>query len=142
MRQFRTSLPFVLLLTCQSFKCLSANSVNAGAFTRLEQLPSPRISASTEAYPGGKQDAGNLIDRDLATEYSSNGKGINTIVEFDFGEPKRIAAFRHVDRNDPATVASSELLFFDGKTNLLATVPVTHVNQRAGVTFLVLPSAV
>ena len=53
------------------------------------------------------------LDGKTQTEYSSNAKGTNTFIEFDFGAPTSVAAFRHVDRNDPATIASSELTFLD-----------------------------
>ena len=55
----------------------------------------------------------NIIDGKAQTEYSSNAKGTDTFIEFDFGAPASVAAFRHVDRNDPATIASSELTFLD-----------------------------
>jgi hypothetical protein len=119
--------------------CLKAQT---SGFTRLEQLPAPRIVASAEAYPGGRHEAANLIDGNLRTEYSSNGKGTNTFIEFDFGAPTQFTAFRHVDRNDPATITSSELTFLDETGKIVATLAVTHVNQRRGVTFFTLPSAI
>ncbi|HEY5481741.1 MAG TPA: discoidin domain-containing protein, partial [Verrucomicrobiae bacterium] len=111
-------------------------------FTRLKQLPAPKIVASTEAYPGGNHNVGNIIDGKAQTEYSSNSKGTNTFIEFDLGAPTSVAAFRHVDRNDPATIASSELRFLDGSGSVVSTAPVKHVNQRGGVTFLTLPAPV
>ena len=111
-------------------------------FTRLEQVPAPKIIASAEAYPGGNHDVGNIIDGKPRTEYSSNGKGTDTFIEFDLGAPTRVAAFRHIDRNDPATIASSELTFLDDSGKVVSTVPVKHVNRRGGVTFLTLPSPV
>jgi hypothetical protein len=111
-------------------------------FTRLKQLPAPKIVASTEAYPGGNHNVGNIIDGKVQTEYSSNSKGTNTFIEFDLGAPTSVAAFRHVDRNDPATIASSELRFLDGSGSVVSTAPVKHVNQRGGVTFLTLPAPV
>src|ERR1035441_9941966 len=112
------------------------------SYTRLEQLPAPKIVASAEAYPGGNHKVGNIIDGKPRTEYSSNAKGTNTFIEFDFGAPISVAAFRHVDRNDPATIASSELTFLDDSGTVVSTVLVKHVNQRGGVTFLALPSPV
>ncbi len=105
-------------------------------FTRLEPLQSPQVTRSAEAYPGGNHNVTNLTDSDPSTEYSSNNKGTNTIVEFDFGSAKAISAFRHVDRNDPATIAASELIFTDAAGNVVATKAIRHVNQRAGVTFV------
>jgi len=114
----------------------------ADRFTRLEPLPAPGIVASSEAYPGGHHNADNLTDGKVQTEYSSNSKGTNTFLEFDFGAPTALAAFRHVDRNDPATITSSELTFLDAAGAVVGTMPVKHSNQRGGVTTLTLPSPV
>jgi alpha-mannosidase len=111
-------------------------------FTPLTPLPAPRVAASATAYPGGSYEAAQLIDGNTKTEYSSDGKGTDTFVEFEFDAPTRIGAFRHVDRNDPATIAASELIFSDASGGAVATVPVTHVNQRGGETFFMLPSPV
>jgi len=111
-------------------------------FTRLEPLAAPKVVGSAEAYPGGRYQARNLVDGNTRTEYSSNAKGTETFVEFDFGRSVRIAAFRHTDRNDPATVAASELVFLDAAGRTITNYPVRHVNRRAGVTFCVLPAAV
>jgi hypothetical protein len=111
-------------------------------FTRLEPVPAPKIVASAEAYPGGAHNVSNISDGNVQTEYSSNAKGTNTFIEFDFGAPVNVAAFRHVDRNDPATIASSELAFLDDSGAVVGRVPVKHVNQRGGVTLLALPSPV
>ncbi len=113
-----------------------------GSYTRLTQIPKPKIVASAEAYPGGHYDARNITDGKAQTEYSSNGKGTNTYLEFDFGAPVSVAAFRHADRNDPATIAASELVFMDSAGAVVGTVPVKQVNQRGGVTLLTLPSPV
>jgi len=125
-----------LLASCARPVC------QAAGYTRLEQLPPPKILAASDAYPGGQHEAYNLLDGNPASDYSSNGKGTNTFVEFDFGKPVQILGFRHVDRNDPATVARSELTFTDEAGKVLSTWPVHHVNRRAGVSFLSLPSPV
>ena len=111
-------------------------------FTRLDRLPGPKIVASAEAYPGGAHNVGNILEGKFRREYSSNGKGTDTFIEFDFGAPTAVAAFRHVDRNDPATIAASQLTFLDESGAVVGTVPVKHVNTRAGVTCLVFPSPV
>jgi hypothetical protein len=111
-------------------------------FTLLTPLPVPRIVASAKAYPGGSHEASHLLDGNAKTEYSSEGKGAGTFVEFEFTAPARIGAFQHVDRNDPATIAGSELTFTDAGGSVVATVPVKHVNQRRGETFFVLPAPV
>ncbi len=114
----------------------------AAPFTRLQQLPAPRIVASAEAYSGGRHKVENLVDGNARSEYASSSKGTNTFVAFDFGSPKQILAFQHTDRNDPATVAGSELIFMGSDGQTVSTIPVTHVNRRAAVTFLLLPSPV
>jgi hypothetical protein len=142
----RFCLPAVLLISLVlSFwipgSCQGQNTAVSG-FTRLEQLAPPKITASAEAYPGGKYEPTNLVDGALMTEYSSNGKGTNTFLEFDFGRPVKIVAFQHIDRNDPATVAASLLSFADENGKPIASVDINHVNQRGGITFKTLPSPV
>lgn len=110
-------------------------------FTPLTPLPSPRIVSCSPAYPGGRHGAAQLLDGLVQTEYAADGQGTNTFVEFEFATPARVGAFRHVDRNDPATVAASELVFTD-PGGRVQTVALTHVNQRAGETFIVLPAPV
>ena len=110
-------------------------------FTRLEPLAAHVVSSS-EPYPGGRYDPTNLLDGILATEYSSNGKGTNTYVEVDFGAPESVAVVRHIDRNDPATVAGSVLTFLTASNQVLATFSITNVNRRGGETLFTLPSPV
>ena len=115
------SLPILVvtgLVALFGFDCAGEPGLPNG-FTRLEQVPAPKIVASAEAYPGGNHNVGNIIDGKPRTEYSSNTKGTNTFIEFDFGAPINVAAFRHVDRNDPATIASSELTFLDGSGSVV-----------------------
>jgi alpha-mannosidase len=109
-------------------------------FTRLDPLPAPKIVASAKAFPGGNHGVRNIIDGKPRTEYSSDAKGTNTFIEFDFGAPTAVAAFRHVDRNDPATIAASKLMFLDESGAAVGTMPVKHVNKRAGVTCFILPA--
>jgi hypothetical protein len=111
-------------------------------FARLVRLPHPRITGSAAAYPGGGCNATNILDGIARSEYASHAKGTNTFIDFDFGQPTLVAGLRHIDRNDPATVVASELVFMDATDRVLAAVPVTHVNQRSGVTFIALPSPV
>src|ERR1035437_8255998 len=129
------------LVALCGFDCAGEPGVPS-SYTRLEQVRAPKIVASAEAYPGGNHKVGNIIDSKPRTEYSSNNKGTNTFIEFDFGAPINVAAFRHVDRNAPATISSSELTFLDGCGSVVSKVPVKHVNQRGGVTVLTLPAPV
>ena len=121
---------------------LAGASARAAQFTPLIPLPAPQIASSAEAYPGGSYDASRLLDGDTKTEYASDGQGAETFVEFRFPEPTRVAAFRHVDRNDPATVAASELVFLDDQGTVLTSAPVTHANRPAAQTVVVLPAPV
>lgn len=104
-------------------------------YQRLEIIRAKIVSAA-EPYPGGRHNATNLVDDDSKTEYSSNGAGTNTFVEFDFGKPTKILAFQHVDRNDPATIAKSELTLLDENGAEVKSVDVAHPNRRAAETFL------
>ncbi|HOH52460.1 MAG TPA: hypothetical protein PLI98_17155, partial [Candidatus Hydrogenedentes bacterium] len=104
--------------------------------------PEPEITASAPAYPGGSHGAGRLLDGDPKTEYAADGAAGELFVEFRFAEPARVAAFRHVDRNDPATIAASELVFMNDKGKTVATVPVTHANERGARTVVSLPEPV
>ncbi|MGQ9592009.1 MAG: hypothetical protein ACUVYA_17140, partial [Planctomycetota bacterium] len=113
-----------------------------GGFTRLVPLPAPKVVRCADEYPGGSYRAAHLVDGSARTEYSSNGKGLETFVEFAFEGPVRLAAFRHVDRNDPATVAASELALLDAEGQTVATVPVAHTGERSGVAIRVLPAPV
>ena len=138
-------LTWLVGLTAGIGSYLSACGAEAGSgpanFTRLVLLPAPKIIASAEAYPG-QYAPGNLVDENKRSEYASNGKGTNTFVEVEFAEPTRLTAFRHVDRNDPATVASSDLVFMDPDGKVISNLAVNHVNERGGVTFFVFPTPV
>jgi hypothetical protein len=109
-------------------------------FTPLKPLPAPRVVNSAQPYPGGSYDVRRTLDGDRRTEYASNGNGTNTFVEVQFPGQVRIGAFRHVDRNDPAIVGQSELVFSDADGRVTGTVSVPHANRRAGETFFVLPT--
>lgn len=120
---------------------LLAQNTGPAHFTLLAQLPAPKLIDNSAAYPG-PYGAGNLLDENRASEYASNGKGTNTFIEVEFSGPTRLAAFRHVDRNDPATVAESELTFMDEAGNVIRSLAVKHVNERGGVTFFAFPDPV
>ncbi len=109
-------------------------------FTRLELKPG-RIVAATDAYPGGRYEATNLVDGDPRSEYSSQGQGIETRIDFDLGQPLPIAGLRHVDRADPATVAKSRLTFSNTPDfgQVLGTVELEHANTRSGLTCRTFP---
>ena len=132
-----------LLLATAILGCWTGLPLNTVAgFTPLLPAPAPRIVSNAVAYPGGHYEATNLLDGNVESEYSSDGQGTKTFVDFEFLQPVKIGAFRHLDRNDPATVAASELTFFDAQGNAAPPVPVQHVNTRGGETFFALPAPV
>lgn len=112
------------------------------AFTLVTPLPPPKIVEASTTYLVGAFDATNITDGNIRSEYSSDGKEKNTFIEFDFGDIVTVAAFRHVDRNDPATIASSKLVFSDNQGKTVATSEVTHANKPGGITHHVLASPV
>jgi hypothetical protein len=105
-------------------------------------LRNPTIVAHSPAFPGGRYEAVNLLDGCVRTEYSSAGRGIGTFVDFDFGAPVTIAGFKHVDRNDPATVAVAKLVFSadPGFKSPIAAVAIVHANARGATTIASFPS--
>jgi hypothetical protein len=124
-----------LVLASTSFGIQIFAQTATPSFTPLVRLPAPKVVASADAYPGQYQ-AANLLDADPRTEYASNGKGTNTFVEVEFSQPEALSGFQHIERNDPATVAASELVFLDGASNVVSRIPVTHVNERRGASFV------
>ncbi len=136
---------FVALIAVLALPTYASSAVRADfpkSFTRLKLVTSPRIFASAEAFPGGKHSASNLVDANNATEYASNSKGTNTFVEFDFGTTRSIAAFWYLDRNDPALVSASKLIFEDEEGKPSAVFAVVHAAQRSGLTVFTLPRPV
>lgn len=120
---------------------LLGRSASAVQFTALTPVMTVTIVSNSPAFSKAFAVA-HLLDGNPKTEYASRNRGTNTMVEFDFGQPTRILAFRHVDRNDMATVAASTLEFYDANGKLIASESVKHVNEAGGITFFVLPSAV
>src|SRR5258708_11699775 len=94
--RLRRSATLATLFTLACYHAAAEPRPSPAGYTRLEPLPAPKIVASAEPYPGN-YDPGNLLDGNSHSEYSSNGKGTNTFVEFDFRTPTRVAAFRHLD---------------------------------------------
>ncbi|HWD91386.1 MAG TPA: glycoside hydrolase family 38 C-terminal domain-containing protein [Verrucomicrobiae bacterium] len=114
----------------------------AAAFTPMVPVPVVKILNLPPGIPGGNFGMTNFFDGKLKSEYASQDEGTNTVVEVEFANPTRITALRHVDRNDGATVAISELELFDAQGERLADVSVTHVNKRSGETLFFLPNPV
>ncbi|MHB8969137.1 MAG: glycoside hydrolase family 38 N-terminal domain-containing protein [Pirellulaceae bacterium] len=106
------------------------------AFTPLAMLPGPQIVQKSEEYPSSVFVAGRILDNAVDTEYASNGKGTDTFIVFDFGQPVAIAGFQHIDRQDVATIDAAELTFADQPDfqQVLASETIDHVNTPGGTT--------
>lgn len=115
--------------------------LRAAEFTPLVPITTVRIVSGSSAYAKAFS-AAHLLDGNLKTEYASKNEGTNTAVVFDFGRPMRVIAFRHVDRNDLATVAASVLEFYGADGRLVSAVTVKHVDEPGGTTLFVFPSAI
>ncbi|HWQ93031.1 MAG TPA: hypothetical protein VN673_15245, partial [Clostridia bacterium] len=129
--------PALLLAAWMAQPCLAAEQ-----FTPLVPLPMPVVLKDSSVDPGGNFALTHFIDGKVKTEFASRDEGTNTMVHLDFGQPTRFAAMRHIDRNDGATIAQSELEFFDGAGQKVATIPVRHANRRSGETLLIFPQPV
>jgi hypothetical protein len=104
-------------------------------------LPHPQATAKSEVSGGGLALA-NFFDGNPRTEFASHDAGTNTVVDLDFTKPTLITAIRHIDRNDPATVAASEMEFYDANGQKVSSVQITHANKRSGETVFMLPAPV
>ena len=132
----------LLALSLSLAQAASEAASGPTAYTRLLPLPPPVVVSCATPYAGGAYEATNLVDGRISTEYSSAGLGTNTFVDFAFGRPVKIAAFRHRDRNDPATISASLLMFLDEADAVRGRQAVEHVNQKGGITFATLPAPV
>ncbi len=90
---------------------LTVAAAQGTEFTPILPLDPPAIIGSSEAFPGSGFVPAHLLDGNLQTEYAAASQGVGTHVDFDFGKPVAVAAFKHVDRNDAATVQSARLIF-------------------------------
>lgn len=104
------------------------------SYTPLTVLAAPRIMACAEEYPGFAVER--LVDDLEETEYASMGKGLDTFVDFDFGQPVAVRGFQHTDRRDVATVARAELVFSNDPDfgDVLARETIVHVNASGATT--------
>jgi alpha-mannosidase len=142
----KSSLPFIRFALTWALRGLLSILLLGGwafaaEFTPLVPLATEHIVTNSPPFAKAFA-AARLVDGNVKTEYASRNQGTNTMVEFDFGQPTRILAFRHVDRNDLATVAESRLAFYEADGRFISAVPVKHKNEAGGTTFLVLPSPV
>ena len=112
-------------------ECIFYNYIDVNA------MPDPNITASYTAYSGAYS-VNNIMDENSVTEYASLNGGTSTYIDFDFGSAERICGFKHVERDDSATVAESELQFSNTAdfSTIIKTVTVTHhLGEPASTTF-------
>ena len=110
------------------------------SFTRLAPLQ-VKVLAAAPAFPGGGYSAENVLKPASPTghraEYASHGQGAKTFIDFDLGGPVKVAAFRHIQRRTPDTIAEAELIFSDAAdfSSSLARVKVAHVDEPGATSF-------
>ncbi len=133
-----------LLRLILGISLLQAPAILAQPFTKLSEGPNPKIVAHAEEFPGGYS-VQNMLQKPWKhsqnQEYASHSKGVQTFIDFDFGQPVRIAAFRHMQRSTPDIIATAKLIFSDDKEfkEVLKTVDVKHVEKPNGLTFAAFP---
>ena len=60
------------------------------------ELPNPTVIDNATPFPGYGIE--NVLDGNLLTDYASQGQGVNTFIDFDFGEPVTIGQVLFTDR--------------------------------------------
>ena len=131
----RTMMFAIVLLTAAALPARGTD------LTPILPLDPPAVIGSSTVFPGGGWEPANLLDGNLQTEFAVAGQGVGTHVDFDFRKPVVVAGFKHVDRNDPATVRSARLIFSRHADfrEPIASVPVQHADKRSGVTLAAFP---
>ena len=135
---------FLPALVALAFARAGALAADTHSFTPLQPLPAPRIIAAAEAF-SGSYSADNLLQPPSPgrrrAEYASRGAGTRTFVDFDFGQPVSMAAFRHVQRRTSDSVAEAKLVFSDTAdfATARATVKIKHVDEPGAATFAAFP---
>ena len=117
-----------------------STGAEAAGYTRL--VPTrPRVLAAAPAFPGGGYNADNVLKPPAPSgyraEYASHGLGAQTFIDFDLGDSVRVAAFRHIQRRTPDTIAEADLVLSDVAdfSHELARVKVKHVDEPGATTF-------
>jgi hypothetical protein len=136
----RVSGPAVILALAWAIAGARLLGAEGGRFTRLAATATPKILAAAEAFSGSYA-AENVLKAPTSqgpnAEYASRGLATKTFIDFDFGRKISVAAFRHVQRTTPDTVAEAKLLFSDTADfhTVLATVNVKHTAEPGATTF-------
>ena len=133
-----TRLYVSIAITTLSLHLCSA-SETPPTYTRLAPV-APKIIAAAPAFPGGSWEAENILKvtgPGATRAYASRHLGAKTFIDFDFGSPQPLAAFRHVQRTTHDTIAEADLLFSDKPdfSHVIAKVKVAHVDKPSATTF-------
>ena len=138
----------ILVCACLSATLAGVQVCSTGAesssFTRLVPTK-PSILAAATAFPGGSYNAENVLKPPAPNghraDYASHGLGAKTFIDFDLGRAEPVAAFRHIQRQTIDTIAEAELVFSDAADfqNVLAKVPIRHVDEVGATTFAAFP---
>ena len=138
MKRLAPLCPCLLALVIAPGAC--SEGAEASGYTRLVPA-SAKIVAAAAAFPGGGYNADNLLKpvapSGYRAEYASHGLGAKTFVDFDLGAPVRLAAFRHLQRRGPDTIAEANLVFSAAAdfSQVLTTVKIKHVDEPGAATF-------
>ena len=117
-----------------------AAAAEMARFTPLSQLAAPKILAAAQAF-NDQYSAENILKPPTPaghrSDYASRGLGEGTYIDFDFGQPVRLAAFWHLQRRTPDTIAEANLIFSETPDfkQSVATVKVRHVDEPGATTF-------
>lgn len=131
-----------LILAASGFHVGWADESQA-TFTRLAPVQ-PTVIAAAEAFPGGGYEAENILllsGPGFHRAYASNHLAEKTFIDFDLGSEVPVAAFRHVQRRTPDTIAEANLIFSDKAdfSHVIETVKVIHVDEPGATTFAAFP---
>ena len=111
-------------------------------YSKLAVLPTPSILKASEAFPGGGYNVENIVKSPSPNghraEYASHSKGVETFIDFDFRQPVKLAAFRHIQRSTPDTVAEAHILISDDKDfkSVIQDIAVKHIEKPNAITFI------
>jgi hypothetical protein len=70
--------------------------INAPLPGSEQKLPNPTIAANSAAFAGYGVD--NALDGNPLTDYASAGQGVNTFIDFDFGDSTLLTRIEYTDR--------------------------------------------
>jgi len=107
---------------------------------RAAELPAPKILRASPHYPQppGTWVAENVLDKVSSTEYASDNQGVKTFIDFDFGKPVTIGAFRHWNRSSPEDVVKASRLVFSDDPAFDEKDPseiIAHTSQTQSVVY-------